>query len=36
MNLTVFISSGTSQTRHFVSNSCSKLFAVNGWLTVVL
>ncbi len=36
MNLFAFIPSGTSQTRHFVSNSCSSLFAVPGRMTVVL
>jgi len=36
MNLDTFVPSGTGQTRHFVSNSCSIRFAVAGWLTVVL
>jgi len=36
MNLSVFITSGTSQTRHSVSSSCSLRFAVANWFAVVL
>jgi len=36
MNIAIFIPSGTSQTRHFVSNSCSIQFAAAGWVAVVL